>query len=557
MRLVCKRWDAAVFSEPAFWRSFTLTTGPSRATVSQQRKWISHKLRLLHRVAGWVGELHVTDWSGVQQAAAAAGVCLEDFVAALQPGSAGTVSLASSWALPETALDPLVDLVQMTSLQLCTPTSSLPPSAGAALGALAQLRSLGVHLLELPADLVTGMQSLTQLNKLDVLASAVEPQLSLQRLSALTALRHLALRQAPQHASGRISGLPAPVTMPLPAAFPHLTSYTFAFATPSIKVWPRWGGGGGMRGANRWRLALRNVMGKSCAAALQVGAAELCRCNYAVGTHPSSPGRLIGCLDVCRISVLPSLQDLLAGLLPPGQPLSYLELDHCQLPADAVQGCPLLARLPALLFNSCTGSGGGVTEALEQLLRHAAALEALSCVGVLGTSRGYPVLPPCLVAKTGIKKLCLRQNRVEHLPAGPYLTGASGWRLGNCTAAPCLLAMSCLVATPGRVPLYIFRALPPLSPQPPSTLAPGLELLDIGGENLSHGHLPLSLATAVALRDLVLNKSSRLRISLQDVGEVLAHMPALRRLEVASATMSAGVAKRVAEALPHVKVVRS
>jgi hypothetical protein len=523
MRLVCKRWDAAVFSEPAFWRSFTLTTGPSRATVSQQRKWISHKLRLLHRVAGWVGELHVTDWSGVQQAAAAAGVCLEDFVAALQPGSAGTVSLASSWALPETALDPLVDLVQMTSLQLCTPTSSLPPSAGAALGALAQLRSLGVHLLELPADLVTGMQSLTQLNKLDVLASAVEPQLSLQRLSALTALRHLALRQAPQHASGRISGLPAPVTMPLPAAFPHLTSYTFAFATPSIKV----------------------------------GAAELCRCNYAVGTHPSSPGRLIGCLDVCRISVLPSLQDLLAGLLPPGQPLSYLELDHCQLPADAVQGCPLLARLPALLFNSCTGSGGGVTEALEQLLRHAAALEALSCVGVLGTSRGYPVLPPCLVAKTGIKKLCLRQNRVEHLPAGPYLTGASGWRLGNCTAAPCLLAMSCLVATPGRVPLYIFRALPPLSPQPPSTLAPGLELLDIGGENLSHGHLPLSLATAVALRDLVLNKSSRLRISLQDVGEVLAHMPALRRLEVASATMSAGVAKRVAEALPHVKVVRS
>lgn len=271
---------------------------------------------------------------------------------------------------------------------------------------------------------------------------------------------------------------------------------------------------------------------------MQVGGARLSRCSYAVGAHPSSPGRRVGCLDVLRISELPSLQDLLASLLPPGQPLSYLGLDHCLLPAGALRSCPLLASLPALLFNSCTDEEGSVTPPLDSLLRQAAALEALSCVGVLGTTGGFfgdPVMPASLVAKTGIKKLSLHQNRLEHLPPGPYLAGPP-----DTTLRPvCRHILAARDAT--NAP-----------PTPPA----GLELLDVGGENLG-GMLPPSLTTATALTELVLNKSNRMRVGLQDVRGVLACMPSLVRLQVSSASLTPGVAKRVAQDLPHVDVVQA
>lgn len=236
MRLVCKLWDAAVLSEPAFWRSFALTRPPAKTAAPLQRDWISGKLHLLRRVADWVVELRVTDWSVVQNAAAAAGVCLEDFVCALHPDSARAVSLASSGPLPATVFQRLVALAELTALQLCVPSGMLPPSVWTTLGALRQLRSLGLSLLELRADLAAGLLSLTQLTKLDCSVSEIAQQVPLQRMSALSALRQLTVRQVAGQARVDFREPLAPAEMPLPAAFTHLTSYTFAAATQDIKV---------------------------------------------------------------------------------------------------------------------------------------------------------------------------------------------------------------------------------------------------------------------------------------------------------------------------------
>lgn len=464
VRLVSKRWQRVVLSEPAFWRTFRLTTGRQGQPISQQQAWLLGKLRQLSLVTDWVKEFVVPDWGGLEAAAAAGGLHLSNFLQMLNRGVVVEMDLASAGVVPEAVLRQLPDFPMLETLKLRSSTL-LPLATAGVVGRLMQLRCFRCHAgVLLSAELADSVHTLSRLTRLELTAAVVAPT-TLQQLTCLAQLSHFGLRQTAQ-SSARIPA-ELPLELPLPTAFPSLASFDL--------------------------YAARGI---------QMGDAQLRGCNFAVGQHPSIPGRQIGVLCIGGISTMSSLQGLLAALLPAGKPFSYLELEHCQLAPAALRDCRLLAELPALHFNSCS-SGGSVAAALDPLLQQAGKLETLSLTGSLG-ALSFPV---SLKTKTGLKKLRFRQNRLEDIPAGVYLKS--------------------------------------------------LELLDIGGENLSHGILPPALVAATSLSELVLSSSSKIKVKRDDIDNVLAEMPSLRRLVVGSATMTAVVAQYIQKAMPHLQVKRS
>ena len=95
VRLVSKRWQRVVLSEPAFWRTFRLTTGRQGQPISQQQAWLLGKLRQLSLVTDWVKEFVVPDWGGLEAAAAAGGLHLSNFLQACQLAVLDTCTLPS------------------------------------------------------------------------------------------------------------------------------------------------------------------------------------------------------------------------------------------------------------------------------------------------------------------------------------------------------------------------------------------------------------------------------------------------------------------------------
>lgn len=63
MRRVCKRWDAAVFAEPSFWKEFILAPPRRIKTPAGQQSWLLLKLAQLRRIGAWVRAFKVLNWS--------------------------------------------------------------------------------------------------------------------------------------------------------------------------------------------------------------------------------------------------------------------------------------------------------------------------------------------------------------------------------------------------------------------------------------------------------------------------------------------------------------
>lgn len=155
----------------------------------------------------------------------------------------------------------------------------------------------------------------------------------------------------------------------------------------------------------------------ACVCSVQVGGAQVVSCKY-----EDDPAGATGLLEVIAAERVPSLQQLLAALVPAGKPLTTLRLQNSlrqssPLELAALQGCSAhLAGLESLLL-SRFASGDAVLAALLQL---APRLREL-------VLRNYfeNRLPPSLVAKQGLETLQLIGTsyfRLFELPPGPYLS---------------------------------------------------------------------------------------------------------------------------------------
>ena len=172
---------------------------------------------------------------------------------------------------------------------------------------------------------------------------------------------------------------------------------------------------------------------------LQIAGCQLQSCTW-TAPEPSNGGAQLGGggkLTLGHLQQMPGkgMQALLAALLPASQRLGCLRLEHCRLQVPALQECPRLAALPELQLHFCScPSPGGLGAALQPLLEQARSLSGLTCFGRLSLTTPS-VLPPCLAAETGLKQLRLRQNHLEHLPPGSYLTSeCRTWLPAGCWA---------------------------------------------------------------------------------------------------------------------------
>ena len=381
--LVCKRWERLFYSEPALWRHFLLrpaTPGfPGAVGNSSQQEleeiwahWCAAKHRQLARVAGLVEVFEAGPRRVDLGRMAGTGSRLDHFVSLLRPEVLTEALLY--WGLPEMSELPRFPRLSRLLLHALV----LNPGAARLLGGMPQLRSLGLHVHEVSGSNMSVILGLTQLTQLSfVVFNALtagfnyqpsrdsEPRApDLLQLTRLAALRHLTITHRPslyqqereEYEFGRQGVLP----LPPPASFPALEFYHVSFRQDEWYSWAfsvsgygcvrlrdgcSGGGGGGCRqlgavAASRvWRLCHRccvtgcplcpadSLLGKTALdMPLQVGGAQLAGCQYAAGASGS-----IGRLEIVSARHVPSMPHLLAALVPPGKPLTTLELKNSQL----------------------------------------------------------------------------------------------------------------------------------------------------------------------------------------------------------------------------------
>ncbi|KAL4419721.1 hypothetical protein ABPG75_006819 [Micractinium tetrahymenae] len=120
------------------------------------------------------------------------------------------------------------------------------------------------------------------------------------------------------------------------------------------------------------------------------------------------------------LSELPSVQALLAALVPAGTRLVCLGLSDFRLPAAALQGCPALEQLSALKVCGCARDPS-LSGALGMLLGRATRLTQLQLDGFfqlrdrlkeldLSDNQLGPTLPAALVSATALTRLVLDGN---------------------------------------------------------------------------------------------------------------------------------------------------
>lgn len=110
------------------------------------------------------------------------------------------------------------------------------------------------------------------------------------------------------------------------------------------------------------------------------------------------------------------LAALLPALLPPRARLARLTLHSAEVRAAELAGCAELASLRALEVLHCTSPD--LDAAVEALMTQAPRLTELRLEGCLAGS-----LPPCVVARRGLRRLSLAANKLQELPPGDYLSG--------------------------------------------------------------------------------------------------------------------------------------
>jgi len=206
---------------------------------------------------------------------------------------------------------------------------------------------------------------------------------------------------------------------------------------------------------------------------IQFPGSEMRSCSYGPGEQGSwgvpgstgspSPQQTLSIKGPLRIA---DLDALLAVLLPAGRRLDCLHMDCDGLQAPAVQGCSLLARLPALRLRINSPLGDQAGRGMQSLVEQAGSLTALTLL----SSDGGGQVPSWLVAKQGLAALHLTA-KLHDLPAGPYLSGEvvalPGGGAGYALWRWCVLCFVC----PRRTACYSLQAMwaraHPLNPSLP------------------------------------------------------------------------------------------
>lgn len=277
---------------------------------------------------------------------------------------------------------------------------------------------------------------------------------------------------------------------------------------------------------------------------LQVAGCTLELCNYAHGV-----------LAVTNMQPPASLPVLLSTLIPSGRPaLRALRLYRCVLDAAVLQRCTMLAALIHLQINRCHTAAGGWEATIAALFSQAPLLRSLhidSCFQ--GT------LPLCLIAHEGLMQLSLVDNRLQELPAGPYLASlqhlslrASLHQLPSVlTAATALTCLEVQCEHLSRAPpalateamVAVLSCLPQLRSLQLAHC--GLQQLPVQGwaglsalrsldlSSNSFTSLPAELHQATALRQLNLSRNRSMRPTAQQLGALLSCLPGLEELRLA------------------------
>lgn len=142
-------------------------------------------------------------------------------------------------------------------------------------------------------------------------------------------------------------------------------------------------------------------------------------------------GKVAGWLSIQGLRGMRSWTQLLSALRPPAgtAPLRTLHLKDCELPTDAMQGCPPLPALIQLRLSHCTADATVATThgppgAPLAGSAAAALLRAAPRVQMLGMDSCFQEqLPTELAAMRGITKLDLSANDLTDVPPGAWLAG--------------------------------------------------------------------------------------------------------------------------------------
>ena len=415
MMRVCKRWARVALTEPVgFWTEFAVVK--RLMLPMQERDWLAGRLRQLGRMAPLVRAFSAPAWRKLHDASAASGLTLSHFLEALDPASLMSLDLDLGLG-SDAAVQLLPNFSCLDTLVLRDAEAPATPLVVASLAD--RLRTLRCHSGELlSASMLGAVQQLSGLTRLELAAQELGTA-SLAPLVHLTTLRCLTVREEMREAD-----FLGALELPLLAQMSQLTSYSLlSKREDGMKVGVRWAAPAPAHAAPGLSVQRRRGRASKVPAAfpapVQVGGALLTGCSFTLGQHPSLGE--VGVLFVRGVRQLESLDGTLDALLPAGKPLTLLELEHCQLTAQAMACCGRLAELPALDVNSCR-LGGSVAAALEPLMRSTPKLEALTITGSLG----LPNLPACVREKTGLKKLRLRQNALRDIMGGPFMHSERG-----------------------------------------------------------------------------------------------------------------------------------
>ncbi|KAI3428431.1 hypothetical protein D9Q98_007258 [Chlorella vulgaris] len=154
-------------------------------------------------------------------------------------------------------------------------------------------------------------------------------------------------------------------------------------------------------------------------AGIQMGAAKLSACSYS----RSTTGKGVLELDLDKADDESTLAALLAATLPPStspdSQLRSLTLTHSRLSSAQCRGCAAwLEHLTSCSLHYCHPEGG-LTELLSELLPCLPRLRALKLDSCSGVDDGE--VPSAITELQGLRKLTLKDLRLESLPPGRYL----------------------------------------------------------------------------------------------------------------------------------------
>lgn len=382
--LVCKRWRAVCFAEPALWQKLhiVLPQGLFPNGAASEAAWLFGKQWLIRRCGGLVNELRLSTLHHPGTPRSVPDRLLEQLLGEA-PSSLQALTLDHSRVLPPGVMDLLPQ--RFSALQrLAMFGASLPPCAPAALAQL-PLASLTLQLDKAPparfkATLAALSGTLTAL-QLQCHASV--------RLPALTSLPFL------EECQLTAPGVAFQVRV-RQGCWQHVLA-GFCFGGPAA-TWP-----------------------PASHAAVKQGHAAV----YTRVTMSAAPLRALG-LEGARGAPLPQL--LAHMQRPAARPLQRLVLVRQAVPAAELAACaPALSGLLELSLQGCSG----MPAALEQLLPMVPGLTALAIGEPFFAQRERSQLPSAVLAHTGLRSLsatCL--DMTAGLPAAPVMAG------GGCLVLP-------------------------------------------------------------------------------------------------------------------------